>query len=153
MAAPFFRKQLSIQSLLTEARRCFAAIPDPIEDGIPLVNHLMSGLALFGLKYPSLLQFDKDRESETKRANLNTLYGIKRAPCDTYFRERLDVEDPRQLRPLYKALFSLPQRGKGLEGFTYMDGYYLLSLDGTGYFSSNTIHCDQCCESTTATAR
>ncbi|MEA3283229.1 MAG: hypothetical protein U9Q68_11895, partial [Euryarchaeota archaeon] len=26
----------------------------------------------------------------------------------------------------------------------FMDGYYLLSIDGTGYFSSNTIHCDHC---------
>ena len=41
---------------------------------------------------------------------------------------------------------SLLQRGKGLEGFAYLDNYYLLSLDGTGYFSSYDIHCDQCCE-------
>ena len=38
------------------------------------------------------------------------------------------------------------QRGKGLEGFSYLDGHYLLSIDGTGYFSSEQVHCDQCCE-------
>jgi hypothetical protein len=146
MAAPFSRKQLSIQGLLNTARRCFAEIPDDSGGDIPLVDHLMSGLALFGLKYPSLLQFDQDRHSETRRANLRTLYGIERAPCDTYFRERLDGLDPRQLRPLYKALFSALQRGKGLAGFSYLDGHYLLSVDGTGYFSSPTIHCEQCCE-------
>ena len=27
-----------------------------------------------------------------------------------------------------------------------MDGYYLLSVDGTGYFSSKQVHCTQCCE-------
>jgi len=43
----------------------------------------MSGLALFGLKYPSLLQFDKDRQSETRQANLGALYGIQHPPCDT----------------------------------------------------------------------
>jgi hypothetical protein len=48
------------------------------------------------------------------------------------------------LRPLYKALFADLQRGKGLEGFEYLDGHYLLSLDGTGYFSSATIHCSPC---------
>jgi len=48
-----------------------------------LVNPLLSGLALFGLKPPSLLQFDKDRGSETRRANLKTLYGIETPPCDT----------------------------------------------------------------------
>ena len=38
------------------------------------------------------------------------------------------------------------QRGEGLEGFTYLDDHYLLSIDVTGYFSSTEIHCDQCCE-------
>jgi len=140
------RKQLSIQGLLSEARRFFLKIPDHSNGKIPLVDHLMSGLALFGLKYPSLLQFDQERQSESKRVNLDSLYGIKNPPCDTYFRERLDEIDPLQLRPLYKKFFSLLQRGKGLEKFSYLDEHYLLSLDGTGYFSSNTIHCQQCGE-------
>jgi hypothetical protein len=146
MATPLTRKQLSIQGLLREARRCFATLPDTPGNDIPLVDYLMSGLALFGLKYPSLLQFDQSRQLDTHRANLKSLYGIERAPCDTRFRERLDEVDPSLLHPLYKRLFSALQRGKGLEGFSYLGGHYLLSLDGTGYFSSNTIHCEQCCE-------
>jgi hypothetical protein len=132
--------------MLHTVRARFAKIPDEPNADIPLVDHLMSGLALFGLKYPSLLQFDQDREDETKRANLRTLYGIERAPCDTWLRQRLDVLDPKHLRPLYKALFAALQRGKGLDGFAYLDGHYLLSLDGTGYFSSHAIHCQHCAE-------
>lgn len=144
MSAPFCRKDLSAEGLLRKARRVFAKIPDRAGNDIPLVDHLMSGLALFGLKYPSLLQFDHDRREETVRANLRTLYGIERAPCDTRLRERLDEVDPVELRPLYKALFAQLQRGKGLEGFEFLDGHYLLSIDGTGYFSSNRVHCPQC---------
>ena len=146
MSAPISRKHLSAAGLLNRARRFFAKIPDPCGGEIALVDHLMSGLALFGLKYPSLLQFEHDRREATTRANLNALYGIERAPSDTYFRERLDALDPRQLRPLYKALFAHLQRGKGLQGFDYLDGHYLLSLDGTGYFSSTKVHCPQCGE-------
>jgi hypothetical protein len=146
MSAPISRKQLSAAGLLNKARRFFAKIPEPCDGAIALVDHLMSGLALFGLKYPSLLQFEHDRREETTRANLHALYGIERAPSDTYFRERLDEFDPSQLRPLYKALFADLQRGKGLEGFAYLDGHYLLSLDGTGYFSSAKVHCPQCGE-------
>lgn len=36
------------------------------------------------------------------------------------------------------------QRGKVLEPFVFLDGCYLLLLDGTGYFSSQAIHCDGC---------
>jgi hypothetical protein len=84
--------------------------------------HLMSGLALLRLKYPSLLQFEHDRREATTRANLKAVYGVERVPSDTRFRERLDEVDPRRLRPLYKALFGLLQRGKGLEGVDYLDG-------------------------------
>jgi hypothetical protein len=146
MSAPFCRKDLSAEGLLRTARRVFAAIPDVPDNNIALVDHLMSGLALFGLKYPSLLQFEHDCRETTTRANLKALYGIEDAPSDTRFRERLDVLDPRHLRPLYTALFGQLQRGKGLEGFEYLDGHYLLSLDGTGYFSSQKVHCAQCAE-------
>jgi len=128
------RQQLSAQGLLSVARRVFAKIPEPPGCDIALVDHLMSGLALFGLKYPSLLQFEKDRREMTTRANLKALYGIERAPSDTRWRERLDELDPRHVRPLYQVLLAQVQRGKGLEGFAYLDGHDLLSLDGTGVF-------------------
>jgi hypothetical protein len=71
---------------------------------------------------------------------------VERAPSDTRFRERLDELDPSHLRPLYKMLFGQLQRGKGLEGFAYLDDHYLISVDGTGYFSSQRIHCARCAE-------
>jgi hypothetical protein len=36
------------------------------------------------------------------------------------------------------------QRGKVLEPYVYLQGCYLLSLDGTGYFSSLKVHCASC---------
>lgn len=132
MSVPFSRRHLSAAGLLNEARGVFAAIAEGPGHEIALVDHLMSGLVLFGLKYPSLLQFEHDRREETTRANLKALYGVERAPSDTRFRERLDEVDPRELRPVYQALLAQLQRGKGLEGFDYLDGHYLLSLDGTG---------------------
>lgn len=147
MAKNAFRQSLSIPGLLQEARLRFANVPDKKSNcSIPLVDHLMSGLAVFGLKYPSLLQFDQDQNDEIIRANLQTLYGIDKAPCDTYFRERLDEVDPKYLRTAYKSVLAKLQRGKGLEGFSYLDDYYLLSIDGTGFFSSSKVHCDHCCE-------
>lgn len=124
----------------------FARFPDaPVHD-IPLVDYLMSWLALFVLKYISLLQFDHDRQDETTRANLRTLYEVERAPGDTRFRERLDDVAPSDLSQLYTALFRQFLRGKGFEGFAYLYGHYQLSLDGTDYFSSKKVHCASCAE-------
>lgn len=37
------------------------------------------------------------------------------------------------------------QRGKVLERFRQPEGFYLVAIDGTGYFSSDKIHCENCC--------
>src|SRR5262249_51787675 len=59
-------------------------------------------------------------------------------------RERLDPVAPESLRPSFTLIFRQLQRGKALEPMVFLDGHYLVALDGTGYFSSPTIHCDSC---------
>jgi hypothetical protein len=48
----------------------------------------MSALAVFQLKFPSLLAFDKQRSEEPE--NLHTIFGIKNIPCDSQMRTTLD---------------------------------------------------------------
>lgn len=105
----------------------------------------MSGLAVFGLKYPSLLQYEEGRSSKAIRHNLGTLYHVTQTPSDTYMRARLDEVDPKHLRKPYRVIFTALQRGKILEQYRYLDGY-LLSVDGTGHFLSEKVHCDNCCK-------
>jgi len=45
---------------------------------------------------------------------------------------------------MFNDVFRQLQRGKTLEPYVFHDGCYLLSLDGTGYFSSKKIHCESC---------
>ena len=142
MIAPKERKHLSADALFHLVRSGFAHIPDPRceEVDISLTDTLMSAFAMFSLKAPSLLAFDKERAE----GNLHTVYGIQHVPCDTYMRERLDPVSPKWLRPVFKSVFRQLQRGKALEEMVFLDGHYLLALDGTGYFSSTTIHCASC---------
>ena len=107
----------------------------------------MSGLAVFSLKSDSLLQFDRDSRGRTViRTNLRNLYGVSEAPSDSGPRKRLDELDPRGLRGVFRKLPGELQRGKGLSGYEYIDGHYLLSIDGTGFFSSREVHCGNCRE-------
>ena len=100
----------------------------------------MSAFAMFSLKLPSLLAYDKQRAE----GNLHTIYGIAHVPCDTSMREILDPVSPESLRPLFTSVFRQVQRGKALEAMAFLDGHSLLALDGTGYFASKTIHCASC---------
>lgn len=153
MAAPFaqLRTQLSAPGLVKTIGQCFKRIPDQRRDPeIALPDALMSGVAVFGLKYPSLLKFDEAREHEvTVRHNLKTLYGVERAPCDTQLRAILDPVEPTQLRAAFRAVHRELQRGKALEAYEYVDGHYLLSIDGTGHYASSAIHCPECCQKKT----
>src|SRR5712692_5894650 len=142
IVAPKERKHLSADALFSLVRNGFASIPDARGEDvdIALTDALMSAFAMFSLKAPSLLAFDKERAE----GNLHTIYGIERVPCDTHMREILDSVSPKVLRPLFKSVFGQLQRGKALEPMAFLDGHYLLALDGTEYFSSKTIHCASC---------
>ena len=110
---------------------------------------IMSCLAIFGFKLPSLLQFETKKASEPFiRRNLRTLYKVDKAPSDTCLRERLDRLSPNRLRRSFKAIFAQLQRGKVLERYRYLNGRYIVSIDGTGQFSSKKVHCKNCCEKT-----
>jgi hypothetical protein len=145
------KKHLSAKGLLKTVRQCFSSIDIQKKGGsgkrpeIPLVDCLMSGLAVFNLKFPSLLQFDKGMEEEAVRYNLDTLFGVNKAPCDTQMRERLDQVPPKKMRSVFKKVFSSIQRGKVLEKYQFIDDHYLLLADGTGFFSSKSVHCENCC--------
>src|SRR5256884_6974947 len=142
LVAPKARKHLSADALFGLVRNGFAHIPDYrlSETDITLADALMAAFAMFSLKAPSLLAFDKERAE----GNLHTIYGIERVPCDTHMREILDPVSPKWLRPVFKSIFRQLQRGKALERMVFLDGHYLLALDGTEYFSSKAIHCASC---------
>jgi hypothetical protein len=108
---------------------------------IPLVDALMSGFAMFSLKDPSLLAFEERSRTDD---NLNSIYRIKNVPSDTQMRSILDDVEPVRIRPVFKRVHRELERSGKLHEFVFLEGSYLASLDGTGYFSSKKIHCSSC---------
>ena len=121
--APQGRKHLSADALFRLVHTGFDHIPDyrPADMDIALPDVLMSAFAMFSLKAPSLLAFDKERAE----GNVHTISGIQRVPCDTFMREILDLVSPKWLRPVFTSVFRQLQRGKALEALTFLDGHYL----------------------------
>jgi hypothetical protein len=139
------RKYLSASGLFKIIYARFEKIKDIRTDNqkISLADALMSAFAMFSLKDPSLLAFEERRATD---GNLKRVYGIQTIPCDTQMRTIADEVAPEELRPLYKDMFRQLQRGKVMEKMVFMEGCYLFSLDGTGYFASNDVHCPSCLE-------
>jgi len=130
------RKHLNADNLLSLVRKDFQKTPDHRADNskISLDDALMSALAVFQLKDPSLLAFDRRRREEPE--NLHTVFGINIIPCDTQMRTILDPLGLSLLRAPFRSVFRQVQRGKDFEKMAFLDGHYLLSGDGTGYYSS-----------------
>jgi hypothetical protein len=137
------RKHLNADALREKLRKRFDSIEDTrVNPDISLPDALMSGFAVFALKDPSLLAFDERRQDP--QSNLCSVFGIQRAPSDSQMREILDDVASDSLRPAFSDLFQEVQRGRALEAFRFLNDHYLLSFDGTGYFSSSKIHCPNC---------
>ena len=84
--------------------------------------------------------FRKDFQQDIRSNNLKNLFGVQNAPSDTTIRKVLDEVETSEFQGFFKRIFSLAQRGKALESYPYLNGKYLLSIDGTGFFSSPNIH-------------
>lgn len=140
---PKIRKYLNADALFETVHTSFRKIPDHRKSAqISLEDALMSAFAMFSLKDPSLLAFEERRRSDDP--NLHSIYKIDKVPCDSQMRDILDKISPKALENSFKDIFRQVQRGKALEQFEYLNGSYLLSLDGTGYFSSSKINSDAC---------
>jgi hypothetical protein len=138
--------------LLEVARTQFQKVTDPRDPNrivYSTSDALMASLAMFGLKYPSLLQFDQDaRKDDIKSRNLRSVYGLSGVPSDTQMRSIIDNLQPLQIHNTFRSLIGHLQQGKILNGFKYLDGKCLVAGDGTGLFSSPSVHCSSCCSKT-----
>ena len=82
------RKHLSADGLINLVRHSVRkAILKELKSDYSWQDCIMSGLAIFGFKCPSLLQFEK-RVNEDKglRHNLKSLYGVNNLPSNTTLR-------------------------------------------------------------------
>jgi hypothetical protein len=122
-------------------------IPDGRQEG--KVTHkvhdvVMSGLAMMFFQDPSLLQFQKRMEEVKQTSNLKTLFCVSSVPKDTCMREVLDEIAPERLTPVFKDFFHELQRAKILEPYRALGRFSIASIDGSGYFGSERLHCPGC---------
>lgn len=144
-------KKLSIAGLLSRVRKAFTEIDFSAQRThrdrkISIPDCLMSALAMFSLKSPSLLSFSNGRAEPIVAKNIKTLFKVPYVPSDTYMREILDEVEPQSIRSAYLDVFHEIQRGKLLERYEFLDGQYLCLVDGSEIFYSEQVHCKNCCK-------
>jgi len=104
----------------------------------------LSAFAVFYTQCPSFLAAQKAMEENKGHSNAQTLFQIEKIPCDNHIRDTLDEVAPEELYPLYDEIFESLREQQVLTAFQTLGGTTPVALDGTWYFSSENIRCEQC---------
>jgi len=105
---------------------------------------LMSAFAMMFFQDPSLLEFQRRMQESINHNNLKTIFNIEAIPKDTQLRDVLDQCPTDKLEKVYADFFYHLQRSKQLQAYTFLEGMYLMPVDGSQYFSSEKICCPSC---------
>jgi len=140
-------KQLWFRALLDSLGSAADQIADSREEhkiSYPLQDCYRSTFAMFYFQDPSLLAFQRRVQEQIHRNNLATQFEVHAIPSDSQLRDVLDAHDYEPLMGVYRQWFNRLQRSKQLERYQYFGDRYLITLDGSQYFSSQKIHCSRC---------
>lgn len=141
------QKSLTFNSLRKVLSHCLNQLPDKrqaLKCDYSIHDAVMCGFACMYFQDPSLLHFEKQLRDEENRDNLMNLLDVQKIPESTQTRDLIDNVSSHQFNSVLKEYFSRLHESKHLYSYELFPGLYICSIDGTGYFSSGTIHCESC---------
>ena len=139
---------LSFDHLQAMLRRHTADLTD-VRKPSPNTRYTVQGAALgafgiFFMQSPSFLDYQRQLNQRQSHDNAQTLFGIDPIPCDNQVRKLLDPVAPSAFNPVFFEVFEHLEQAHGLDAFRVLEQQLLVSLDGTQYFSSKALHCQNC---------
>jgi hypothetical protein len=136
----------AVEQLIGELSEVCAGLPDqrkrpPYNGDYTMADIGLSAFSIFFMASPSFLAPQRALEEGFGRSNCATLFDISAIPSDNYIRRMLDGASPAAFDRLFmKAI----EAAGPLTPFQCLDGRALIALDGTEYFCSRKIKCQQC---------
>ncbi len=104
----------------------------------------MSAFSVFFTQSPSFLAHQRDMKLRKGRCNAESLFDLSELPSDNQIRNLLDPVNPEYLQGVYRHIFGELENSGILEKRRSFAKQLLVAIDGTEYFSSKTIHCENC---------
>jgi hypothetical protein len=104
----------------------------------------LGAFGIFFTQSPSFLEYQRRLQHTTGNNNAATLFDVKQMPCDNQVRTLLDPIAPSHLDAVFLEVFEELEQHRMLAPFRVLGNQLCVALDGTNYFSSNAIHCQNC---------
>jgi hypothetical protein len=115
-----------------------------------MADAALGAFAVFFTQSPSFLDFQRTLQLTNGCNNALSLFGVEQIPSDNHIRNLLDPVPPDELMPVFATVMEELERDARLEPYRVVNGDLLVAMDGTQYFSSTKIHCDDCSTKTHA---
>jgi hypothetical protein len=144
---------ISFEQLITPLFEQFKRLPDHRtgqNNRYALEDAVKGAFAVFFTQSASFLAHQQLMKQSKGRSNAETLFQIEQIPSDNQIRTLLDPISPRQLFGVFDTVYQQLDQAEVLADFQVLNQQLLVSLDGTSYFSSKTIHCQNCLHRTGA---
>lgn len=109
-----------------------------------MVDAGMGAFAVFFTQSPSFLAYQQDLKRRKGRSNAESLFGMGQIPSDNQIRALLDPVAPSYVNGVFRDIYHRLDRAGVLKGYRSHGHGLLIAVDGTEYFSSQKIHCEQC---------
>lgn len=139
---------LSFNGFVSKIHQVFDQLPDARMPS-PNLRYSMKDAALgafsvFFSQSPSFLSHQQAMQESHRRNNARSLFGVEQIPSDPQIRNLLDPLAPEEFYGIFSSTFEeLAEQGV-LQAYRFLADHLLIALDGTEYFSSAKIHCDNC---------
>jgi hypothetical protein len=139
----------SFETLIKSLRGAIQSFPDKrTGDNLTytMEDAALGAFSVFFTQCPSFLAHQKAMEEVKGKSNAQTIFGLEKIPTDNHIRDLLDPVSPEVVFPVFDDAFQLLDKAGHINQFRVFNGDLLISLDGTWFFSSKKIHCDNCCK-------
>jgi hypothetical protein len=103
-----------------------------------------SAFSVFFTQSPSFLAHQRDMKLRKGRSNAESLFQLSEIPSDNQIRNLLDPVSPEYVQPIYRQTFQALEQTDILKSRRSFANQLLVAIDGTEYFSSTNIYCDNC---------
>lgn len=138
---------LSFGVLIAYLNRAIAQMSDPRKASnatkYSLKDAVLAAFSVFFMQSESFLDYQRHQQSHHGNSNAQTLFGMINVPTVPQIRNILDKIPAAALSGVFECVYQALQREGHLKPFEMLGGL-LVALDGTQYFDSHKLSCEQC---------
>ena len=145
---PSDTNELTFDTFVAKLHEVFDELPDYRKYSPNLTYSVrdaaLGAFSMFFSQSPSFLSHQRAMQRAQGHNNAQSLFGITEIMSDNQIRNILDPITPDCFYPIFSESFDLLEKEGHLNNYRVLDDYLLVPIDGTEFFRSSKIHCENC---------